>query len=110
MAGNSSNNLTTKYNVNFAGKIIETTVTKMASAAENWVREIRSIHNGRRIILGLDCEWRCTDYWGFFNKVATLQLCVDNNCLILQMVFMDYLPQALKDFLNDHTVTCVGVQ
>ncbi|KAF9594346.1 hypothetical protein IFM89_030475 [Coptis chinensis] len=105
-----SSNVSSKYNVQFSGVVIETTVTNKGSTAEDWVIEIRTLHNGRRIILGLDCEWRCPDKWGYLNKVATLQLCVDNKCLIIQMVYMDYFPQSLKDFLNDPNVTCVGVE
>ncbi|KAF8387666.1 hypothetical protein HHK36_026320 [Tetracentron sinense] len=44
------------------------------------------------------------------NKTATLQLCVDNKCLILQLFYMDYIPQSIKSFLSDPNATFVGVE
>ncbi|KAF6170893.1 hypothetical protein GIB67_014710 [Kingdonia uniflora] len=65
--------MTSKYNVHFSGKTIETTVTIRASSIDDWVREVRSINSGQRIIAGLDCEWRCIDKWELGNKVAMCQ-------------------------------------
>ncbi|KAF8392711.1 hypothetical protein HHK36_023060 [Tetracentron sinense] len=97
--------------VSFSGKIIETIVTDKASVAEDWVRDVRSIYNnGQRIIVGLDCEWRPHPIRSMSNKTATLQLCVDTKCLILQLFYMDYIPQSIKNFLDDPTVTFVGVE
>ncbi|KAK0581093.1 hypothetical protein LWI29_009985 [Acer saccharum] len=44
------------------------------------------------------------------NTTAVLQLCVDTKCLIVQMFFMDYIPESLKNFLSDPNVTFVGVE
>lgn len=96
--------------VSFAGKFIETTVTDKASVAEEWVRDICSTYNGKRIIVGLDYEWK-PNYSRFTtSKTATLQLCVDTKCLILQLIYMDCIPQSIKSFLKDSNFTFVGVE
>ncbi|XP_043705096.1 Werner Syndrome-like exonuclease [Telopea speciosissima] len=101
----------TTQRVSFAGKIIETTVTDKASVAEDWVSQIRSSYNGvQRINVGLDCEWRPHAISFMSNKTATLQLCINDKCLILQLFYMDYIPQSIKDFLNDPTFTFVGIE
>ncbi|XP_042499123.1 Werner Syndrome-like exonuclease [Macadamia integrifolia] len=101
----------TTQRVLFAGNIIETTVTDKASVAEDWVSDIRSRDNGdRRVIVGLDCEWRPHPIRYMSNTTATLQLCINDKCLILQLFYMDYIPQSIKDFLNDPTFTFVGVE
>ncbi|KAJ4957856.1 hypothetical protein NE237_024967 [Protea cynaroides] len=100
----------TTQSVSFAGKIIETTVTDKASVAEAWVSEIRSRYNGERIICGLDCEWKPHPIRSMSNTTATLQLCINDKCLILQLFYMDCIPQSIKDFLNDPIVTFVGVE
>nr|DAD38311.1 TPA_asm: hypothetical protein HUJ06_008952 [Nelumbo nucifera] len=83
-------------NVYFDGKNIETSVTDKGSVAEDWVNGIRSIHNEGRILVGLDIEWRPHPIRSLSNKTATLQLCIDNKCLILQLFYVDYIPQSLK--------------
>ncbi|GFZ19319.1 hypothetical protein Acr_28g0000240 [Actinidia rufa] len=99
-----------KQMVNFSCKVIEAMVTDKASVANEWVREILSLHNRQQIIVGLDCEWRTNIISSMNNKTDTLQLCVDTKCLILQMFSMDYIPQSIKSFLSDPNVTFVGVE
>lgn len=100
---------TTQHTVRFSTQIIDTTVTNEASGAEDWIRTVRAAHSGGRIIVGLDCEWKPQYSRWAHNKVATLQLCVGNKCLILQLFHMDYIPQSVKDFLNGDDVILVGV-
>ncbi|KAK1571278.1 hypothetical protein Q3G72_014442 [Acer saccharum] len=85
--------------VYFSGKIIETTVTDKASIADAWVVNISSIYGGQKIVVGLDSEWRPHPNRDMDNTTAVLQLCVDTKCLIVQMFFMDYIPESLKNFL-----------
>ncbi|KAK6921479.1 3'-5' exonuclease domain [Dillenia turbinata] len=59
---------------------------------------------------GLDIEWRPHYISYMSNKSATLQLCIDRNCLILQLFHIDYLPEALKTFLADPNFTYVGIE
>ncbi|CAL1354366.1 unnamed protein product [Linum trigynum] len=91
----------------FSGEAIETTVTSRASVVDNWVH---SIPAGRKLIVGLDCEWRPNTTPFMNNKTALLQLCVGTKCLILQLFYLDYIPQSLKDFLRDPNHTFVGVE
>ncbi|XP_020086080.1 Werner Syndrome-like exonuclease [Ananas comosus] len=100
---------TTQHTVRFSTQIIDTTVTNEASPAEDWIRTVRAAHWGGRIIVGLDCEWKPQYSRWAHNKVATLQLCVGNKCLILQLFYMDYIPQSVKNFLNGNDVILVGV-
>ncbi|KAL6543131.1 hypothetical protein OROHE_010651 [Orobanche hederae] len=44
------------------------------------------------------------------NKSATLQLCIDKKCLILQLFYMDEIPNPLKSFLMNPNFTFVGVE
>ncbi|CAK9152872.1 unnamed protein product [Ilex paraguariensis] len=101
--------MATKYMVQFYDSTIEATATDKASVVQDWVHQIRSYH-GRQIIAGLDCEWKPPIVQSMSNRSATLQLCVDAKCLILQMFYIDYIPQSLKSFLSDPNVTFVEVE
>ncbi|CAH9080201.1 unnamed protein product [Cuscuta epithymum] len=100
-----------KYYVQFGGKRIETTVTDRAAVANDWVTAIRSKHAGEpTVVVGLDNEWRPHPVSYMSNKSATLQLCVDEDCLILQLFHVDEIPEELKRFLSDPTFVFVGVE
>ncbi|CAH9087548.1 unnamed protein product [Cuscuta europaea] len=100
-----------KYYVQCAGKTIETTVTKRGAAVSDWVRDIRSKHAGKlSVVVGLDREWRPNTAPNFSNKTATLQLCVEEKCLIFQLLHADEIPDALKRFMSDSTFAFVGVE
>ena len=104
-------NITSKFIVTYRGKLIATTVTDRAIVADEWVQEITNQYARQsKVVVGLDVEWiptstRCTS-----NKSATLQLCIDNNCLILQLFYMDYFPMSLKNFFMDSKFIFVGVE
>ncbi|PWA54236.1 3'-5' exonuclease domain-containing protein [Artemisia annua] len=76
-------------------KIIETTVTDKASITEEWGSMLNGDHTFLR---------------SMSNKSATLQLCTDTKCLILQLFYMDEIPQSLKNFLLNPIFTFVGVE
>jgi ribonuclease D len=99
-----------KYCVNFAGKSIETTVTDRGNTIDEWVHEILSLYEGRPTAVGLDIEWRPHQTRLMSNKSATLQLCIDEKCLIVQLFYTDYIPQSLKSFMMDPNFTFVGVE
>ncbi|KAK7350664.1 hypothetical protein VNO77_09522 [Canavalia gladiata] len=101
------NSSTCKYSVLFDGLTIETTVTNEAHIVEEWIRLISSIHDGKRTVVGLDTEWMRDQNNKM--KVAILQLCVEDKCLILQLSFMDNIPQSLRTFLFDSNFEFVGV-
>lgn len=96
--------------VSFDNKAIETTVTDRGSEVDSWVNTILAVYRGGDMIVGLDCEWSPTFLSGTSNRIATLQLCVDTKCLILQLFYMDYIPQSFKNFLSNPAVTFVGVE
>ncbi|KAF3438669.1 hypothetical protein FNV43_RR21433 [Rhamnella rubrinervis] len=64
---------------------------------------------GRPTVVGLDIEWRPYQNSWMSNKSATLQLCINDKCLIVQLFYIDYIPQSLKDFLMNPKFTFVGV-
>lgn len=98
------------FTVSFLGQLIETTVTDKAAVADAWIRNIRSTYNGQQIIVGLDSEWRPNHVPIFSNKTAVLQLCIGTKCLVLQLFYLDNIPQSLRSFLGDANVTFVGVE
>ncbi|KAL3651362.1 hypothetical protein CASFOL_004364 [Castilleja foliolosa] len=99
-----------KYYVTFAGTTIETTVTKSAATATAWVDDIISQHGSTPTIVGLDVEWRPHPISHMSNKSATLQLCIDNKCLILQLFYMDEIPGSITGFLMNPNFTFVGIE
>ncbi|KAL8479386.1 hypothetical protein ACS0TY_026311 [Phlomoides rotata] len=90
-----------KYYVTFIGTTIETTVTNKASTATEWVEVITSLYGRTPTVVGFYVE--CA-----INKPATLQLCVDSKCLILQLLHMDKIPESIKGFLLNPNFIFVG--
>ncbi|XP_027114876.1 3'-5' exonuclease-like [Coffea arabica] len=101
---------TSKYSVTCDGKTIETTLTDKAAIADEWVREILSLYANKPTVVGLDSEWRPHPIRSMSNKSATLQLCINDKCLILQLFYMDEIPQSLKNLLADSNFTYVGIE
>ncbi|KAG8379734.1 hypothetical protein BUALT_Bualt07G0120200 [Buddleja alternifolia] len=109
-SGITFNPTTSKYTVTFAGTTIETTVTDKSATATEWVQEITSLHGGSPAVVGLDVEWRPHPISSMSNKSATLQLCIDQKCLILQLFYMDEIPESVKGFLMNPNFTFVGIE
>ncbi|KAL6989454.1 exodeoxyribonuclease I [Sarracenia purpurea var. burkii] len=110
-----SNNL--KRMAYIPSEIIEKTVTDKASVAGEWVHDVRSVHSGQNIIIGLDCEWGSHFRRSMNNRMAalhvqviTLQLCVGTKCLILQLFYTDSIPRLIRRFLADRDITFAEVQ
>ncbi|KAL3538290.1 hypothetical protein ACH5RR_001656 [Cinchona calisaya] len=101
---------TSKYSITYDGKTIETTLTDKATITDEWVQEILSLYSNKPTVVGLDIEWRPHQISSMSNKSATLQLCINDKCLILQLFYMDDIPQSLKDFLADPNFTYVGIE
>lgn len=96
--------ITSSTQINLAGKSIQATLTDDGHVAESWVYQ----QTGQKIV-GLDMEWRpCFKKGGSENKTALLQLCTDNGCLIIQMLFLNFMPEALVGFLKDPEIKLVG--
>ncbi|KAL5996500.1 hypothetical protein ACLOJK_026580 [Asimina triloba] len=62
------------------------------------------------LIVGFDVEWRPSFQRGVQNRIAILQLCVGQRCLIFQLAHADAIPRELRDFLADPRFTFVGVR
>ncbi|CAI9278718.1 unnamed protein product [Lactuca saligna] len=100
-----------KYHVNYDGKTIETTVTNKAAIIKAWVDDIVIIYaRNPKMVVGLDVEWRPHHNPSMSNKSATLQLCIDKKCLIIQLFYVDEIPMSLKWFLLNPRFTFVGVE
>ncbi|XP_055814896.1 uncharacterized protein LOC129884637 [Solanum dulcamara] len=108
--GNTSSGTSSKYHIKFGGQTIETTVTNKAAVADEWANAMLSKYSGKQIVVGLDNEWKPTFSPFTSNKSATLQLCIDNTCLIVQLFYLDEIPQILKKFLANPDFTFVGVE
>lgn len=102
-----------KHSVSYCGQMIETTVTNNAYVVDLRLSAfLRNPKNQERIItVGFDCKFKSTHpIASMSNKIATLQLCIDTKCLILQLVHMDSLPHCLTNFFDDKRVTFFGVR
>ncbi|PWA78342.1 3'-5' exonuclease domain-containing protein [Artemisia annua] len=94
----------------FYGHNIDTTVTKDPYAVNAWITETESIYRNHRGIIGLDTEWRPSFQPGVQDPIAILQLCVDNRCLVFQIIHSgQFLPLSLINFLNNPNYTFTGV-
>ncbi|KAK1296411.1 hypothetical protein QJS10_CPB15g01750 [Acorus calamus] len=60
-----------------------------------------------RFLVGLDVEWK-SETGHEDNPVAVLELCVDQHCLIFQILRCDAIPNALFNFLSDTRFTFIG--
>ncbi|KAJ4771359.1 hypothetical protein LUZ62_055616 [Rhynchospora pubera] len=100
------------FTVTFPAHDILTTVTSSASVAANWIATTRQLNQQRldQLIVGLDLEWRPTFQRGAdANFTALIQLCVDQRCLIFQIIHADVIPDELSEFLSDERFRFVGV-
>ncbi|XP_057730877.1 uncharacterized protein LOC130946223 [Arachis stenosperma] len=105
---------TSKYTIRFGGTAIETTVTDKSTVVDQWVEDMNALYaTNSSIVVGIDIE-RCA----IRNKSATLNLCIDKKCLVVQLFYIDNLPKlaleryshwwpswadppSLKDLAND---------
>ncbi|KAI0528895.1 hypothetical protein KFK09_001438 [Dendrobium nobile] len=89
---------------------IKTTLTSSGDEVDCWISDILRIHRRRlsRLIVGIDLEWR-PSYSRYQNPIALLQVCVGRRCLIFKLLFADYIPTSLAEFLADLRFTFVGV-
>ncbi|MCL7021712.1 hypothetical protein MKW94_021524 [Papaver nudicaule] len=111
------------YNVQFNGAIIVTTVTNDSLKVESVLAELRAslsrtptreflcynststdIDVDRNI--GLDVKYKCDSKE---NSIATVQLCHGKLCLVIQLPYLDSIPNTLKRFFEETTINFVGV-
>ncbi|KAJ0753334.1 putative DNA helicase [Helianthus annuus] len=103
-----SDNTHDVYHLTFFNHTIETLVTATPSYVDTWIATIQRNHL-HSLIVGLDVEWRPNQIPNLQNPVATLQLCVGNQCLIFQILMSPAIPQSLINFLANPCYTFVGV-
>ncbi|CAO2170876.1 unnamed protein product [Urochloa humidicola] len=89
------------------GTTIRTTVTNSGDAVKRYLREV--CKHGQSLLVGLDTEWRVIRSGE--HRMAVLQLCVGQRCLVFQIVHADCIPAVLREFLAnpDHIFAAVGV-
>lgn len=100
------------YKVDFFDKVIHTTVTHNPDVVTNWIDDTKYLHRLPGLVVGLDVEWRPYFSADHPNRIATLQLCVSDRCLIYQIIHSDNcIPDSLAAFLSRefNFVTFVGV-
>ncbi|XP_042484233.1 Werner Syndrome-like exonuclease [Macadamia integrifolia] len=92
--------------VNVGGVEVHTTVIKSASMLDTYVHELRALCAGHtKPICGLDVEWNPTST----QNVSILQLCIGTRCLIIQLCYLNVVPESLKNLLAASDVSFVGV-
>ncbi|GAB2218658.1 hypothetical protein Drorol1_Dr00001884 [Drosera rotundifolia] len=84
------NSSTERSTVTYVGESIETTITDKAAVIDQW--------------------WKPTYNPWTSNKAATLHLCIDAKCIIVQLFYVDYIPQTLKSFCSNPNFIFVGVE
>lgn len=91
------------------GVNVRTTVANSVAAADSAIKELRSILRSKpKKVVGLDCNCRPNEPGQLPNKVTTLQLCTEDFIVILQLLYVDSMPDSLRSFLDDPQVTFVG--
>lgn len=94
------------YKTIFYQQHFRTIVTDSVETVEFWLDDVYAME-GRRpkdVVVGLDAEWKTND------KVATLQLAVQDTCLIFHIIHAKEIPEKLRSFLNDTNFIFVGVE
>ncbi|MCL7037643.1 hypothetical protein MKW94_028312 [Papaver nudicaule] len=80
------------YDVQFNGVTIVTTITNSSLLIDAVLKELGSKH-----VIGLNIQWSSSSDSN--NKVATLQLCHDKRCIIIQLLHLDFIPDSLRNLL-----------
>ena len=76
-------------------KFIQTIVTDDGYTTMNWFNK----QKGQEIV-GFDLEWRHSFGKGLDNKTTLIHLCTDDGFFIIQMLFLDSIPESLVRFLK----------
>ncbi|MCD7458394.1 hypothetical protein HAX54_038082 [Datura stramonium] len=97
------------FDVHFYTDSIKTMITCDPDMVTEWISEIESSFHGRRLVAGIDVEWRPNFNRNQQNPVAVLQICVDRRCLIIQLLYCRSIPESLVGFLANSEYTFVGV-
>ena len=107
----SYNPTTSKYTINFSGKAIETTVTDRQGGNHERMGTWDPVHVRQQAHGGRPRHRMETPP----NQLFEQQICHTptlhwKQCLILQLFYMDEIPEKLKAFLSDPNFTYVGIE
>lgn len=95
--------------IQFHERLIETIVTNEVSIAKNWILSVRSaFQEDQTVIASLNSKTNPQDD----AKTATLQLCIETKCLILQLLHTNQntkLEECLSDLFRDERFVFVGI-
>nr|BAB03152.1 unnamed protein product [Arabidopsis thaliana] len=97
-----------KYSVNFFGEELTVTVTPDPSVIGQWIHDVLSNNrfSSHPLVVGVGVQWTPP---GYDPPADTLQLCVGNRCIIIQLSHCDRVPRVLHNFLAYPDYTFVGV-
>ncbi|XP_004514484.1 3'-5' exonuclease-like [Cicer arietinum] len=98
------------YDIIFDSNLtINTLITSSPSLVDAWFLETNRLHNPFPLLIGLDIEWRPNFQRGRNNRTAVLQLCINNRCLVFQIIHSPFIPTSLTTFLSNINNKFVGV-
>lgn len=99
------------YTVTIDGFSLKAVVTSNSNVVSDWICTTESIHDRHcsSIVVGLDVEWRPSFTSGVTNPIATIQLCINNRCLVYQILQSKYRCPDLYRFLGQSGYKFVGV-
>ncbi|XP_028773841.1 Werner Syndrome-like exonuclease, partial [Neltuma alba] len=100
------------YSVHFDGELIQTLVTGSCLCVDRWISDIYYLYRhdiaDDGLVVGLDCKSLPSSIAGITHPIAVMQLCVNDRCLIFQIMYADAMPIELVRFLNDERITFAG--
>ncbi|KAJ1689623.1 hypothetical protein LUZ63_013778 [Rhynchospora breviuscula] len=93
---------------------VKTTVTAEPFVASCWIDDILRIHghriDGLIVSLGIECRPFIAHGRPGVVPASLLHVCVDDRCLVFQLLYCSYIPDKLSDFLSDDRIRLVGVE
>lgn len=98
------------YSVDFFGEGIGVTVTESPSVIRQWIFTERYLNRRRysshSLVVGVGVQWTPR---GSDPPPDVLHLCVGRSCLIIQLSYCKRIPNVLRRFFADRSITFVGI-
>lgn len=104
------------YKVKFHKIDLTTTVTDSPDVADQWIYKVLNEKEKKEdckdLAVGLCIGWKscCLIDHDRHHRIATINLCFQNRCLIFQVLRLGYLPPRFQDFLSQGCCKFVGVE
>lgn len=80
-------------------------VAYTAKGVEDWIAQ----YSPEERLFGVDIEWRPNHFKGEDNQAALFQIAGKHGCLIVQLLYIDRIPDALNELLADPNAKLAGV-